>query len=85
LPPRWLNGAAATEIMPMAEANSLLIRCENSRRSSRASNEGGSFDGLSVICIMLHPIEAGLFSPTNRRPDARRGIGRANHFIALTF
>ena len=42
--------------MPMAEANSLLIRCENSRSSSPAVEEYCSADGLSVTCIMLHPI-----------------------------
>jgi hypothetical protein len=30
---------AAMEITPMAEANSLLIRCENSRSGRRASSE----------------------------------------------
>ena len=58
LPPHCLHVAAATEIMPIAEANSLLIRCENSRSSNRASDEYCPVDELSVVCIMLHPIEA---------------------------
>jgi hypothetical protein len=44
--------AAATEIAPMAEVNSLLIRCENSRSSRRASEEDCFEDGISIDCII---------------------------------
>ena len=45
----------------MTEANSLLIRCENSRRSNRASDEYCSVDVFSIMCIMLHPLRPGYF------------------------
>jgi hypothetical protein len=62
---------AAMEITPMTEANSLLIRCENSRRSSRASEENRSDGGISINWSILHPHMSQSFSgrrlaPTNR-------------------
>jgi hypothetical protein len=45
--------------MPMAEANSLLILCENSRSSNPASEEDRSVDELSIICIMHQPLKLG--------------------------
>jgi hypothetical protein len=69
--------AAATEIAPMAEANSLLIRCEYSRSSRRASEEDRFDDGISINCIMMpnptsdeDAAKIGRVTPVSRRNAA---------------
>jgi hypothetical protein len=53
-----MRRAAATAIELIAEVNSSMIRCENSRSIKPVSQEGCSDDGRSILWIMSHLIKA---------------------------
>src|SRR5258705_13151173 len=74
------------EITPMAEANSLFIRCENSRSSRRASSE--TPEVMTVCCDMCLSFLIGLRNARCARDVLRSfassGIDSVSEDVQLT-